>query len=72
MRKSTLVLAGICSLALAAPVLAQNPNARGPRKPRTPTTKTSTTTTTGTAGRTALPVGAVLASVLTGRSKPIP
>jgi hypothetical protein len=64
MRKSTLVLAGICSLALAAPVLAQNPNARGPRKPRTPTTKTSTTTTTGTAGRTALPVGAVLASWL--------
>jgi hypothetical protein len=62
MRTSPLVFAGLCALTLTAPAFAQNPRARTPRRPRSPSTRT--TTRTGTAGRTALPVGAVLASWL--------
>lgn len=53
----------MCALALAVPALAQNPNARRPRKPATPAPNGSPKTKTGTAGRTALPV-VVLASWL--------
>jgi hypothetical protein len=60
MRKSMVVVAGICSIVLAAPAFAQNPNGRPPRRPRPTNSKTKT----GTGGRTALPIGVVLASGL--------